>query len=151
MSVHQKIDESSAVRLSSRAELIEAMRQPIPEKSPVMGEKAAPDEPAAVGFLILASYGMMLTVMFLGYAHGASATMVVTISMLYICIYLAVPTIFMRIEGATPMPLQRFLASGLETWTGHVSGKNAIIQILTIPVAITLALAAIATVAAVKL
>ncbi|WP_133175413.1 hypothetical protein [Sphingomonas oleivorans] len=109
-----------------------------------MGEAAAADMPAAIGYMILAVYGLMMAALVAFFTDGVEATMMVAISVIYTAIYFSVPSSFLRVEGRSgQMPLREFLRDGLSTWTGRIGGCEAILQILLIPAAITVALAAI--------
>lgn len=123
-----------------------------PEPLPMMGEAAAPDIPREVGVMILGAFGAIISAFLLLFTRGLDATMMVVISGLYFAIYLAVPTAFFNTEGRSgQLSLRTFLADGLETWTGHVDGRGALIQILSIPVTIAVAVTGIGTAARIML
>lgn len=116
----------------------------VPVRPPMMGEAAAPDLPREIGLMILGSYGAIMAAFIALFMRSADAAMMVVISALYVAMYLSVPAIFLRTEsrsGRLDMP--RFMANGIETWTGHVDGRAAIIQILSIPLTIAGAVTAI--------
>ena len=72
------------------------------------------------------------------------AGLMVAVSDLYFTVYLGLPAVFFRTEARSgDVDLKRFLRDGLQTWTGHVGGFEAIVQILLIPVALTIAITAI--------
>ena len=109
-----------------------------------MGEAAVPDVPAAVGWMILGVYALIMAVFLTLYARDTEAGLMVAVSAAYFTVYLGVPAVFFRTEARTgDIDLKRFLRDGLNTWTGHVGGLEAIVQILLIPVALTIALTAI--------
>lgn len=116
------------------------------------GEAAAPDIPAEVGRMILLAYAVMMTGLFLLFTGSLEAAMMVVISILYTAIYLAVPTIFLRMEGRSGrIPMSDFLARGLDCWTGHIEGREALLQILLIPAALIAAILVIGIAAAIIL
>jgi hypothetical protein len=117
------------------------------------GEAAAPDVPAAVGWMIVASFAAVMAAFLLLYTGSRTSTMMVTISIVYTIVYLTVPVIFLRIEPHRGRQIQMadFLEKGLDTWTGHVGGREAIVQFLTIPVCILVAILAIGIAAAIIL
>ena len=116
----------------------------LPVRAAIMGEAAAPDVPAAVGLMILGVYALIMAAFLVLFARDTEAGLMVAISGAYFTVYLAVPAIFFRAEGRSgDINLQRFLKDGLETWTGHVGGHEAIVQILLIPVALAIAITAI--------
>ena len=116
----------------------------LPVRAAVMGEAAAPDVPAAVGWMILGVYALIMAVFLTLFARDTEAGLMVAVSGVYFTVYLGVPAAFFRAEARSgDIDLKRFLRDGLNTWTGHVSGIEAIVQILLIPVALTIALTAI--------
>jgi len=116
----------------------------LPVRAAVMGEAAAPDVPGSVGLMILGVYALIMAAFLVLFARDTEAGLMVAISGVYFTVYLAVPAIFFRTEGRSgDIDLQRFLKDGLDTWTGHVGGHEAIVQILLIPVALAIAITAI--------
>jgi hypothetical protein len=109
----------------------------LPVRALVMGEAAAPDVPAAVGWMILGVYTLIMAAFVVFFAHDAEAGLMVAISGVYFTVYLGVPAAFFRTEARSgDIDLKRFLKDGLQTWTGHVEGLEAIVQILLVPVAL---------------
>ena len=97
---------------------------------------AAPDVPAAVGGMIVASYAALLTVFFAFFAGSPLAFFSLTICALFVGVFFAVPRIFFAIE-VDPSRRPRFLDfwyGGIQTLTGRTSGKDALIQMLIVPV-----------------
>lgn len=113
-------------------------------RAEMMGEAAAPDVPAAVGWMILGVYALIMSSFLLLFARDMEAGLMVAISGVYFTVYLGVPATLFRTEGRSrDVDLKRFLKDGLHTWTGHVGGYEAIVQILLIPVALTIAITTI--------
>lgn len=113
-------------------------------RTETMGEAAAPDVPAAVGWMILGVYALIMSSFLLLFARDMEAGLMVAVSGVYFTVYLGVPTVFFRTEARSgDIDLKRFLRDGLQTWTGHVGGFEAIVQMLLIPVALTVAITAI--------
>lgn len=139
MSKHQIFDHSDVRPVDS------------PAPPPTLGEAAAPDLPVTLGRAILLSYAVIMLVAIIGFAHGTDATMMVAISVIYTAIYLAVPTIFLKIEDGSHVEFHTFLRRGLQTWTGHLEGFEAALQILMIPIAIAVTMSIVAIIAAVTL
>lgn len=149
MSIYQRIHHDDVLSTVQTAAIFSELTASNTKK-PVMGEAAVPDVPVSAGVMIAGSYGLIMAGFFLGFAHGRDAVMMVVISALYATIYLTVPAIMLHAEGRGSRPnMQRFLRDGLNTWTGHASGRAALIQIMLIPLAIALAVFAIGIVAAV--
>lgn len=106
---------------------------------------AAPDVPAAVGGFIAAAYAGLVAVFFAFFARSPLAFFSIAVCALFVAIYLAVPRIFFAIEAdpARRPTLGRFLRTGIETATGRTGGRDALVQMLIVPVLLTLGLAAI--------
>jgi hypothetical protein len=116
----------------------------LPARAAVIGEAAAPDVPRAVGTMILGVYALIMGAFLFLFARDTEAGFMVAISAVYFTVYLGVPVAFFRAEGRSgDIDLERFLKDGLNTWTGHVGGHEAIVQMLLIPVALTIAITAI--------
>ncbi len=73
----------------------------------------------------------------------AEALFMVAISAAYLAAYMGTPLLLSRIGGRIDpiqtKPFDAFLNDPFETWTGTVTGREAMIQILMVPVAILLA------------
>jgi hypothetical protein len=116
----------------------------LPVRADTLGEAAAPDVPAAVGWMIVGVYALIMSSFLLLFARDMEAGLMVAISGVYFTVYLGVPAAFFRAEGRSgDVDLKRFLKNGLHTWTGHVGGCEAIVQIMLIPVALAIAVTAI--------
>ena len=121
-------------------------------RAAIFGEAAAPDIPASVGRMILAAYAMMMAALLLFFTGSVEALMLVVISTLYTVIYLAVPTTFLIAERRSGgRSMADFLAHGLDSATGHIEGREALLQILLIPAAIIVAILMLGTAAAIIL
>lgn len=106
-----------------------------------MGEAAAADLPKAVGWMIVASYASILVAFGWAFLGAGDVLFNLGVCAAYLAMYLGVPWVFLKVEpeGAKRPDLADFLARGLSTWTGHVTGREALAQILTIPVAVAFA------------
>jgi hypothetical protein len=101
--------------------------------------------PHGVAKLIVGSYAALILV-FLGlFARSPLALFAITICAFFVAMFFAVPKIFLAIEAApgTRPTLGRFMRSGLGTLTGRTSGRDALVQMLIVPVLLTLGLAGI--------
>jgi len=109
---------------------------------------AAADIPAAIGWGLVGIYAAIMLDFVLFFTASRMAALMVGVSFTYFVVYLAVPAAFFRIESVATgrnrrVSLNNFLKNGLQTWTGHVAGWEAIAQIFTIPVVLAVALFAI--------
>ena len=110
---------------------------------------AAPDVPAAVGRLVAASYAALVAVFFAFFARSPLALFSIVVCAGFVTIYFAIPRIFFAVEAdPTRRPtLGRFLHAGIDTATGHSSGRDALVQMMIVPVLLTFGLAAIGLIA----
>jgi len=118
---------------------IEAGAQPPASPAP-----AVPDMPAAVGWAIVAVYAAIIAAFALTMGKGGEASFMIAISALYVAIFLGVPRIFLAVEGDTShRPSWReFLSRGMDTQTGRMSGRAALVQIMIVPVLLLTAISA---------
>lgn len=94
--------------------------------------------------LLAGTYGAMLLVLWLIFATDIEASISVGICTVYFAVYFGVPWAMNRLaRQAEPQPaagsLGRFLRGQLITYTGRISGLEAVVQMLIVPVGITLA------------
>ena len=120
---------------------------PVPDVSETMQREAmaptpaAADMPAGVGVLIVAAYASLIGAFAFATVASAHSVFMISISALFVVAFFTVPRIFFNVEpkAARRPSLDRFLAEGMETLTGHNSGRAALVQILIVPVFLTLA------------
>lgn len=116
---------------------------PVSEPAPALSEAACPDVPPAVGHMIVASYAALLGAFGLVFLSSADVLFMIGVCAVYLAVYLGVPWVMLRVEAQHRPHAERgfsdFLETGISTWTGRVSGTAALVQILTIPLALTLA------------
>ena len=105
-------------------------------------EAAAPDVPAAVGGLIVGAYAALLAVFFTLFASSPLAFFAISVCAGFVAIFFAVPRIFFAVEAdpARRPTLSHFMHHGIQTLTGRSSGKDALIQMLIVPVLLTFGL-----------
>ena len=112
-------------------------------------QSAAPDVPASVGLLLAGSYAALIGACLLTLGGSAEALFAIVVSGLYVLIYCAVPWLFFRVEAdpARRPTLGAFLDRGMDTATGHLSGRAALVQMLIVPVLLVFCLLAIGAMA----
>ncbi len=112
---------------------------------------AAPDVPNAVGGLIVASYFALIGAFALATVGSARSIFAIAIVLVFAVSFFTVPRIFFGIEPASGRrpSFQAFLYKGMDTLTGHSSGKEALIQMLIVPVLLTLGALAMGITAAI--
>ena len=106
---------------------------------------AAPDVPAAVGVMIAASYGALILALAVATVRSSYSIFMIVIAALFVVAFFTVPRIFFHVERESLVrsPFDDFMQYGMDTFTGHNSGKGALVQMLIIPVVLTLAVVAI--------
>lgn len=106
---------------------------------------AAPDVPAAVGRMIVAAYAALLGVFFALFARSPAAFFAIAVCAVFMTAFFTVPRLFFAVEaGAERRPsLARFMRVGLDTPTGRCGGGEALVQMLIVPVLLTVGLASI--------
>ena len=112
---------------------------------------SAPDVPGGVGVLIIAAYTALLAALALTAVASLESAFMVTIAALFLVAFFTIPRIFLKVEpkaGRRPS-LDRFLADGMETLTGHSSGPAALLQMLIVPVFLTIGVLCMAVAAAI--
>lgn len=104
------------------------------------------DVPASVGGMIVMSYAALIGAFAIATVGSAHSWYMITISALFIVAFFTVPRIFLGIEPKQgPRPdFDRFMAEGMQTLTGHCSGGAALVQMLIVPVSLTLGILAMA-------
>jgi hypothetical protein len=101
--------------------------------------------------MIAASYVVLVGTFALATIASAYSVYMITISFSFLVAYFAVPWLFLRQEpksGRRPS-LDRFMRDGIDTFTGHSSGGAALIQMMIVPILLTLGVAAMGIAAAI--
>ncbi|HEY7809573.1 MAG TPA: hypothetical protein VIA98_04250 [Allosphingosinicella sp.] len=116
----------------------------VAKSAPFVPTPAMADVATGVGRLVAGSYGALILVFFALFARSPLAAFSITICGFFVAMYFAVPRIFLTIEAAPGRrpSFDRFMRTGLDTLTGRTGGRDALIQMLIVPVLVTLGLAA---------
>ena len=117
--------------------------------APFAPTPSSPDIPVAVGGLIAASYAALIAAFALATVGSAESIFAITVSALFVLAFFTVPRIILAVEpkqGRRPS-FHRFMSDGIETLTGHCSGGAALVQMLIVPVSLTLGTLVIAVAA----
>ena len=116
----------------------------ISERLEFRATPAAPDVPAAVGGLIAASYAGLIVALAVATVGSAESIFVIVIAALFVIAFFTVPRIFFAVErdSGVRASFDDFLNKGMDTFTGHNSGKAALVQMLVVPVLLTFAVLA---------
>jgi hypothetical protein len=94
--------------------------------------------------LIVGSYAALILVFFALFANSPAAMFAIAICAFFVGMFFAVPRIFLVVEAAPQRrpSFDRFMRTGLATLTGRTGGRDALLQMLIVPVLLTLGLAA---------
>lgn len=124
---------------------IEAARREKPRPVLTAVKKTRPNTSLHGGvFKMLALiYAALLGVFWLTFQGDGEALFMVAISSIYLAAYMGTPFMLSRVGGRVD-PVQEksfavFLNEPFETWTGVVSGREAALQILLVPMALLIA------------
>lgn len=123
------------------------------KSAPAMPAPAVPDVAPGVGVLIVAAYAALIVTFFPLFTGSLASVFAVSISAMFVVIFFTVPRIFLGIEpDETRRPsLGVFMHRGMETLTGHCSGRDALVQMLIVPVLLTLGILAMGVAAKIYL
>ena len=107
---------------------------------PRLAAPSTPDVPAAVGMMIVASFASLIGAFAIATVGSAHSIFMITISALFAVAFFTVPRLMLAVEPRTAErpDLDRFLEDGIETLTGHSGGKAALVQMLIVPVLLTM-------------
>ena len=99
-------------------------------------EKAVPDVPASVGVALIGAYVSIVALFALTIATAGEAPLMIGIDVAFLAAFFTVPALFLKFEGdpAKRPSFLKFLDQGMQTYTGHVSGGGALVQMFVVPV-----------------
>ncbi|HEX8217262.1 MAG TPA: hypothetical protein VF577_07335 [Allosphingosinicella sp.] len=111
---------------------------------PAVPAPAVPDVPRGVWTVFVGSYALLIGVLFALMARSPLALMSILIAAGFVAIYFAIPRLFLKVEAdpARRPSFDRFMDQGVETLTGHTGGRDALLQMMIVPVLLTLGLGA---------
>jgi hypothetical protein len=115
-----------------------------PEALPFTATPAMADVASGVGRLVAGTYGALIVVFFALFANSALAAFSIAVCAFFVAMFFGVARLFLAVEAAPgPRPsFGRFMRVGIDTLTGRTGGGDALIQMLIVPVLVTLGLAA---------
>jgi len=113
-------------------------------------EAAVPDVPASVGVMMVGVYVTIVGLFALTIASAGQAPFMIAIDAMFLIAFFGVPAIMLKHERdpARRPTLSRFMAQGMETYTGHVTGGGALAQMFVVPVLLAFAVLAIGIITA---
>jgi hypothetical protein len=105
--------------------------------------------PAAMYRTIVAAYAWMRLVTWLDFSRTVEASWLASVAIVIGIVFFSIPFLLRRtnraLARAPQAGLEVFLHSDLETATGRLPGRDAYVQIITIPVCLALAATAFGT------
>ena len=148
---HQPADDGALERVIPQPIAAPPELLPCPSAS-YYAAPAAPDVPASVGGLIAASYVTLIAALAIATTGSPLSTFAIVIAAFFVVMFFAVPRIFFGVEpqGGRRPALGQFIRDGMDTLTGHSSGSAALVQMLVVPVCLTLGVIAMGVIAAVN-
>ncbi len=119
------------------------------DQHPHLPERLVPDLPPVVGFMLVGAFAWIIAAYLITFWGDLQTLEMVVVDIVYVAVYLGVPWLILKLEPRTgPNPtFAQFMRRGIETFTGHLTGAEALVQILTIPVALAVATTAMCLVA----
>ena len=117
-------------------------REPMPaaaDSESFQPTPAAPDVPAALGAMMALVYLALIGALALATAGPGQSAMALVIAGLFVAIFFTVPWLIFsqEVTRGRRTVMSRFLAQGMQTYTGRCSGKAALVQMLIVPVLLT--------------
>jgi hypothetical protein len=119
------------------------------DQHPHLPERLVPDLPPVVGFMLVGAFAWIIGAYLITFWGDLQTLKWSWWDIVYVAVYLGVPWLILKLEprtGRNPTFAQ-FMRRGIETFTGHLTGAEALVQILTIPVALAVATTAMCLVA----
>lgn len=112
-------------------------------------EAAVPDVPSAVGVMMVVVYVAIVALFAMTIANAGHALFMIAIDIAFLAAFFAVPVIMLKHESdpARRPTMARFMAQGMQTYTGHVTGGGALVQMFVVPVLLAFAVLAIGIIA----
>jgi hypothetical protein len=150
---HEQISAKSSYTRVDVAAVWPAAAQAVQPTAAFEATPAAPDVPASVGMMIAGSYVLLVGTFALGMIASAYSIYMISVAFVCLAAYFTVPYFFFRQErGSVRRPsLDRFLRQGMDTFTGHCTGSAALVQMMIVPVLLTLGAAGMGIAAAIIL
>ena len=107
-----------------------------PQAARARPEAAVPDVPAAVGLMMIAVYLSIVGLFALTVATAGEAPFMIVIDLAFLAAFFTVPILMLKEERdpARRPGMSRFLSQGMQTYTGHVTGAGALVQMFIVPV-----------------
>lgn len=116
------------------------------DEAPELSRSAAamPDLPAGAARLVVSAYAGLTAVLFAFFAGSPLAAFCLVVCAFFVATFFTVARIFLAVEAdrAVKPSMDHFLRNGIDTLTGRCGGRDALVQMLIVPVLLTGGLAA---------
>lgn len=148
---YAKVDIAAVWPASAQVEPIPVVEAEDAAAKPFAPTAAAPDVPAAVGKMLIGAYVGLLGAFTIAMVGSAQSIFAIVIAAVFMVAFFTVPILFLKEEpknGSQPS-FDRFMRDGMITLTGKSSGKDALVQMLIVPVFLTCAALAMGITAAI--
>jgi type IV secretory pathway VirB2 component (pilin) len=104
--------------------------------------------PGVLGLALgLGSYVAMVALMWVSFARSGEGAFVMLVATFVFASFIAVPLIILRLarreSAAKPAPLRAYLGRTMDTLTGPLESRAALVQIIVVPALLTLCLVGI--------
>jgi hypothetical protein len=101
--------------------------------------------PGVLGLALgLGSYAAMVALMWLTFARSGEGAFVMLVATLVFASFIVVPLIILQLarreSAAAPAPLREYLGRRMDTLTGPLESRAALVQIIVVPALLTLCL-----------
>ncbi|HEX8625712.1 MAG TPA: hypothetical protein VF782_11620 [Allosphingosinicella sp.] len=105
---------------------------------------AMPDLPVGAARLVVCAYAGLMGVLFAFFAGSPLATFCLAICAFFVATFFGVARTFLAVEAdpAVKPSMDRFMRDGIDTLTGRCGGRDALVQMLVVPVLLMLGLGA---------
>ena len=105
---------------------------------------AMPDLPIGAARLVVSAYAGLTGVLFAFFAGSPLATFSLAICAFFVAMFFAVAKAFLAVEAdpSVKPSMDRFMRDGIDTLTGRCGGRDALVQMLIVPVLLMLGLSA---------
>lgn len=99
-------------------------------------EAAVPDVPAAVGVMMVGVYVLIVALFALTIASAGAGPFMIGVDLVFLAAFFTVPMLILKQERDPKWRpgMSRFLSQGMQTYTGHVTGGGALVQMFIVPV-----------------
>lgn len=103
------------------------------------GEAAIPDVPPAAGVMIAGTYAALLAALAIVTVGSGKSMLAIVVAAFFLFMFFSIPAVFFGVDqaGRLPRSFGRFMDEGMQTLTGHNSGREVLVQMLLVPVLLT--------------